>query len=312
MSNQVLIFSHYGYSDYLEFTLACARKTNPSARLIFLGDQKNKGVAERNGWEHYCFDDYESSLHPRFNDVFRHIQGVNHNPIKNGRDWLRFVFERWFFIESFVTELNITRFWHFDSDTMLINKLDDLAPTLSNFEFTVQCNNTCLNGIMNRNIVTEYCAHICKLFEDPQFVSRQQLEFDSIHPDYAFTEMRAFDNFKELTSLPWANLMQYNEAVVFDDCICQEHGFEMVRLLNGQFVKNVFSDKGRFYGYRDKEKIEFATLNLSWVPLYVFRWALESLDEKNTPFLKFANKKIPEFFFEILRRVARTIRAKLA
>lgn len=308
MIDQVLIFTHYGYSDYLEFTLACARKTNPSARLIFLGDQDNKKIAEKYGWEHYCFINYTSPIHSRFDSVFRHVQGVNHNHIKNGRDWLRYVFERWFYIESFVSQLNINRFWHFDSDTMVLKNLENLASTLTDYEFTVQCNNTCLNGVMNRSVVTDYCTHICKLFEDAEFISQQQLEFDSIHPGYAFTEMRAFNDYKINSSLTWANLMTYSDAIVFDDAICQEHGFEMIKLLNGQTVKKVFSDRGQFFGNRDSQKVELATLNLTGVPLYVFRWVFQSLDIKNVCLLESANKTIVEFIVEILRRSVRELR----
>jgi len=35
MPNPPLIFTHYGFSDYLPYTLACAAKTNPKMERIF-------------------------------------------------------------------------------------------------------------------------------------------------------------------------------------------------------------------------------------------------------------------------------------
>lgn len=307
MDRQIIIYSHYGYSDYLDYSLACAKKTNPLARLIFLGDESNKEIAHKHGWEHFYFENYNGDLNKRFCSAFKHIQGKNHNPIKNGKDWLTYVFQRWFFIENFVAEQNIVRFWHFDSDTMLLRDLEYFAKTLSSFEFTVQCNNTCLNGLINKEVVSDYCRHICDLFENPDYLAKQQREFDTINPDYAFTEMRAFDDFKTKSNLRWANLMIYNDHYVFDDCICQEHGFNMIKLLNGQLVKYVETNDGNFFGYRDGVKIGFATLNLSWVQLYLFRWVLNAIDLKGFDSLKKVNMSINEIFYSIGSRLKRLL-----
>ena len=308
MVSQVIVFSHYGYSDYLEYTLQCARKTNPFARLIFLGDQSNKEIAHKHGWEHFYFENYNGDLNKRFCSAFRHIQGKNHNPIKNGKDWLRYVFERWFYIENFVQQENISRFWHFDSDTMILRDLGYFAETLSDFEFTVQCNNTCLNGLMNKEVVSDYCRHICDLFESPDYLAKQQLEFDTINPDYAFTEMRAFDDFKMKSDLRWANLMLYNDQYVFDDCICQEHGFQMTKLFKGPFVKDVHSIDGFFCGIRDGQKVSFVTLNLSWVPIYLFRWVFKSLDFKGDRSLRSAYPNLIEIISWLRAKLNRTFR----
>ena len=309
MNRQIIIFSHYGYSNYLELTLACAKKTNPLARLIFLGDIKNKEVAESCGWEHYFLDSYHSDLTLRFENVFQHIQGKNHNHIKNGNDWLKFVFERWFFIECFISTHKIDRFWHFDSDTMIVKELSKAAQNLLNYDFTVQCNNTCLNGVMNRDIVSAYCKHICDLFEDTEFIAEQKLEFETVHPEYAFTEMSAFDDYKKKSDFRWANLMLYSDEYVFDDCICQSHGFSMTKLLGGgRLVKDIEVIDGNFFGYRDGQKIKFITLNLSWVHPYIFRWVLDSLDYKGHRYLRNSYPTLSEAFLVFLARLKLKLR----
>ena len=277
MSDVTLIFTHYGYQNYLEYTLLCVRKTNPNARLILLGDQFNADVTVRHGWEHYLFDNYISRFHDRFSKVFCHVQGSGHNPIKSNRDWLKYVFERWFFIESFLERESIDRFWHFDTDTMILQDLQVHQQNLDWADFTVQCNNTCLNGLIRSVVVSEFCLHICELFENSEFISGQQHEFDTVNPGYAFTEMRAFDHYKQATSRPWAHLLTYQNDEIFDDCICQKHGFKMRSLPSGELVKELFSRRGKIYGMQEDSEVAFVSLNLSWVPDYLFVWVLEAL-----------------------------------
>ena len=291
MKSVPIIFSHYGNSSYLKYTLACARLTNPHTRLIFLGDKSNAEVAKENGWEHFNFNEIRSSSLSEFNSVFRHVQGKQHSHIKNGKDWLRYVFERWFFIEKFVIDNNIDRFWHFDSDTMILKKLESFVHKLAQVDFTVQCNGTCLNGIISSDVVTDFCNHVKSLFRNEIFLNSQQLEFDTVNASWAFTEMRAFDDYKQKTSRKWARIIDFGEDMAFDDCICQDHGFDMCTLSGGEYVKDVYSNNGEIYGTQHKKEIIFITLNLSWVSDYVFLWVMDSLggnnsslrDEKCTP-----------------------------
>lgn len=276
-----VIFTHYGNSEYLKYSLLCLKYTNPNSRLILLGDVSNRKVAKKCGWEHYNLIDYSDSLHNKFNYIFKHVQGKKHNHIRYGQDWLKYVFERWFRINSFIQIHNISRFWHFDSDTMVLKDLSQFVEDLSRYDFSLQCNNTCLNGIVSSNVVLEFCQHICCLFEDEAFLEKQQKEFDTVSENYAFTEMRAFDHYQHLTPRNRIHLLTAFNGVVFDDCICQEHGFEMQTLPSGEIVKKISFKDGRVYGYLDEGIVEFSSLNLSWVPIYLFRWVLSGLINKD-------------------------------
>ena len=244
----------------------------------------NGGItaALNNGWEHYLYTDYPSDLSPQFDALFHHIQGPKHSPIKNGKDWLRYVFERWFYIDGFVKKEGIHRFWHFDSDTMILQSLEPHNQKLSNVDFTVQCNGICLNGIISDVVVTEFCRHILSLYSDKEFLSLQQAEFNTIHPSWAFTEMRAFEDYLLNTHRPWVRLLMYDSNFAFDEAIRQAHSFKMGRLPNGDEIKNIYSLNGNIYGLRDQKVVEFVTLNLSVVPDYVFEWALAALNGKSS------------------------------
>lgn len=278
-----IVFSHFGYSKYLEYTLRCAKLTNPKAKLVFIGDSKNKKVALATGWEHYDMRILRrGELWERFNACYKTVQGRNHHNIKNGQDWLRYVFERWFLINNFLLENSISSFWHFDSDTMILQDLSQFSDVFDSYDFSVQCGGTCLNGFSKADILKGYGEFTCELFEDESFIQNQQKEFDTINTNYAFTEMRAFDLYKQSSHYKWIHLMYFTLDRVFDDCIYQDNGFETYNLYKSKIIKNIFFEYGSAFGIRDKRKINFVTLNLSCVPDELFEWVYESVRNKST------------------------------
>ncbi len=273
--SETIIYTHFGVSDYLSRTLECASITNPSARRILIGDDQNMGIGYAAGWEFIAADEICSCMRSEFSEVFRRVQGKNFDPIRNQRDWLRYVFERWFIVEEFCVQSKILHFWHFDSDVMILAPLNPFSKILQDdgVTFTRQCNDTCLNGYVQTTVLTAFCQFVIALFCDDAFLYDQQREFDEIHPDYAFSEMRAFKKYCEVHG-GGVHLENYFDGWWFDDCICQDDGFDMVRLrhVNKYLVKDIWFIGDGFYGCKNGKVYRLAALNCSWVPLGVFDW----------------------------------------
>lgn len=282
MKQTYIIYTHYGNTSYLTNSLQCATKSNPCAKRILIGDEFNKKLALEAGWEHYCFEDITSKLRDKFNSVFKIVQGRNHNHMKNGKNWLKYVFERWFIVEEYCRRENISEFWHFDSDVMILKNLDDYAEKLKSngVNYTKQCNNTCINGYISLDVLRPFLEYTIKLFEDESFLNNQQKEFDEIHQNYAFTEMRAFDIFSKQSNFKGVHLECYFKDLWFDDCIAQPNGFKTI-YLPFKRVKHVYVDTGGFYGIRQDKKVYFVTINCSWVPDSIFSWILNNLQTDN-------------------------------
>jgi hypothetical protein len=278
--SETIIYTHFGVSDYLSRTLECASITNPSARRILIGDDQNKNIAHAAGWEAIAAADVRSDMRREFSEAFRRVQGRNHNPIKNGRDWLRYVFERWFIVEAYCAGSRIPYFWHFDSDVMVLTPLAPFSKILreDGVMCTRQCNDTCLNGYVQTAILTDFCQFMLASFRNDAFLNDQQREFDEIHPDYAFTEMRAFHKYCEVGGLrgKGVHLESHFDGWWFDDCISQDDGFEMVRIraADANRIKDIRFVGDGFYGCRAGKAYRFAALNCSWVPIGVFDWIL--------------------------------------
>jgi hypothetical protein len=272
-----VIFTHYGYTDYLDYTLSVCSAFNPQKKKIFIGDEQNYEVATRYGWHHFMLEEIRSDLRNQFNSWFRWVQGKNHTPIKGGKDWLRFVFERWFCIEELLRRLDVQRFWHFDSDTMIVKSLDEFEDEIEKLgvSCTTQCNDNCLNGWCNSEVIPFFCRDIISSFQDAEFIRSQQYEFENKNPEYAYTEMRAFTRFRDRYSLKTRHLecLFEDNALWFDDCLAQEDLFDFVFMEKfGIKAKAIYAENGRIYGRRKGACLEFASLNCSWLPIDVFVW----------------------------------------
>ena len=276
-NTQLLIFTHYGNSEYLEYTLRQATRSNPTMRCVLIGDEKNQTTALAAGWEHIQLKTLKSAKRDEFNARFRWIQGPLHHPVKGGQDWLRYVFERFFCVASFVKQQKAEHFWHFDSDTMILQELSYFTQHIleKRVACTTLCNNSCPSGLITTSFLDSYCDSIVKVFRNEIMLSKMQAEYDSKRPDHAYTEMQAFcdhrDAFKARTLHLACEFIEAN--VYFDDCICQPHSFETFSTAGGkQSLKALRNQNGTIVARRGKKNISFATVNCSWVPIEVFQW----------------------------------------
>ncbi len=313
MNNQThIIFTHYGSSDYLSKSLKCAEVTNQSAEIILIGDENNLDCATSNQITHRHFDSLvESDLRTEFYRVFKPIRGVFHPLVRNGRNWLMYVFERWFYIYELAQELGLKSFWHFDSDTMILQDINGFNQCLSGYDSTEQCHGNCLNGFIKIEILEQYLRVVNQLFTDEKFLKTQQDEFDTVNPEYAFTEMRAWVEAKQKLSFNTLHLGTVINRKTWDDSIVmgKEIGYDMARLKSGQTMKNIYWDNG-FYCHNEhlQQSIEFISLNLSHSPIFVFDWVLSCVEkQKATKYLAKTPVPIKEIAIGIARNIKRNI-----
>ena len=240
-----------------------------------------------------------------FDKFYRLIQGERHKHInqrKGGKDWVNFVFKRWFYVYNFIISQGIDKFWHFDSDTMILVPLASHEEKFQAYHCTEQCNGMCINGyISSSKVVGDYINKINNLFQDNKFLAKQQKEFDEINPSFAFTEMRAYQEFKKSlgTQLRTMRLNTVIGGSIFDDCICQEHNMEMEIFID-QNQKNIKIKKiyctqdGNFYGYNN-EVNDFVRLNSLNLPKF-----LRLINERNFGLqrVKFLKKLKQNIFFQ--------------
>lgn len=257
-----IIFIHYGHAGYLRYTMDCARLFNPEKRIILLGDDDNKYV-KLFGIEHYQFKDFDYGPElKRFESLFRAIVGKQH-----GREeWVKFTFKRWFLMYNFAMSEKINSFWSFDSDTLIPSHLRDHEDKFKDYDCTEQCNGICMNGyIGNLKVVKGYLDKINELYQRPDYLKLQE-QIVETNPTHAFTEMMAYDTFRNETSPRTIRLNSIINNEAFDDCICQSHDMEMQG--DGKIKKLYVLDDGSIATHHipSAKLVKAVTLNLSWVP----------------------------------------------
>jgi hypothetical protein len=312
----LIIFTHYGDTDYLRYTLRQVTKTNREMRRVLIGDEHNRKTTISSGWEHYLLDDFPSEKRDLFNARFRWIQGPLHNPIKGRRDWLRFVFERFFCVETFLLTAGYSHFWHFDSDTMILHRLDEYASDIEELgvECTTLCNDICPSGLIKSSFLSSYNDWMIDSFRDPEELRLRQKEYDEERPAEAYTEMPAFCEFRSKSGRKTVHLATAFQArrVRFDDYVCQEHSFDTFQSdITKQTFKALRSDFGRVVCTHNGDEIEFATINCSWAPIAVYEWiemaAGQSLPPNMRQLRDYMRESLPEKVIRTTRRMMRRL-----
>lgn len=266
MNHSPLIFIHYGASSYLYYTLRCARKFNPLKRIILVGDVYNRMIASICGVEFRYMKDFANSPEEiLFNKSYKFISGEKH-----GRPlWTNFVFRRWFILHNFLRVNGIQSFWTFDSDTMILCNLTDKEKYFSSIDNTEQCGGLCLNGFIKKfEVVDGYISSMLDTFNNQKILSEISNEM-LLHPEYAFTEMKAYEIYKQNSSYKALHLVNFLNNETFDDCICFCDGMELSEHKAGEYSpKKIFSDGIAIY-FKNAASgcfIKANTINMSWVP----------------------------------------------
>lgn len=270
-----LLFCHYGNKRYLRYVLACARLSNPDKPIVLLGDDTNRRTARRAGVRHEPFEAFAGGeLLETFHRVYRRVREPADGPMRGGRDWQKFVFQRWFHVQQFVRAEGIGPFWHFDSDNMLLVALREHEARFEGVDGTEQCSGRCLNGyVRGPEVLEAYLRKTNAIFEDEATSQSIAERIAREEPESGYTEMHAFEQWRSDEHPTTVRLNAEHDGATFDDCVCHAEQFVTEVLPGGRRVKAVhLHPDGRFFGVTADEGrvLWFHSLNLSWVPHATF------------------------------------------
>jgi hypothetical protein len=111
-SNIPIIFIHSGDSEYLRYTLAQAKISNPNSIVYLIGDDSN--------------NKYEFVEHCDMREYLAEIQELSNVYIHrspNPYEYELFCFKRWFILRNFIDKMRIQKCLYLDSDVMLYANL---------------------------------------------------------------------------------------------------------------------------------------------------------------------------------------------
>jgi hypothetical protein len=116
-----IIFMHFGDSDYLQYSLLQAKKSNKDSDIILIGDESNNKYSFI---KHANINDSPSGQ--AFAKLYQHLSF-------NSYEYELFCIQRWFILRDFMAKHQISRCYHQDSDVMLYEDIS--TENVADFDF---------------------------------------------------------------------------------------------------------------------------------------------------------------------------------
>jgi len=129
-SKTPIIFCHFGFCSYLQYSLKQAKRSNPNCRIILLTDEAQPDIPD--GIDVYDVYDYFKGAA----EFAVHYEHMNTNPFH----FELACFQRWFVIKDFCETQGIEKFFYCDSDVMLYVDIEEAEEHFENCAFTVTSN----------------------------------------------------------------------------------------------------------------------------------------------------------------------------
>lgn len=231
--NFPIVFLYRGNRNFLPYTLYQAKRTNPDARIILLGDNLNRHYKAI--CEHYSCDDF-LQYSKKLKEVYRHKS-------QWGEDFEYVCIERWFILHEFMLKHNLENAILLDSDILVYNNLNRVKEEFPHYNMTWLGFSAHVNFIKNREILKQYCEFVLKNyrnqdnnFEDERLIyskivtgkSQGNISDMTFFHDFNITYPNNLHNI----AIPFKNQM-------FDITIDVAQGME----LDGKFKKIVWKGK---------------------------------------------------------------------
>lgn len=268
--NAPIIFIHYNDSKYMKYTLQSAVVNNPDKNVYLIGDSTNKHY-EKFGVIHHFFSDYLFGKDlEEFESVFQFIVGVQFNNSTYGEQWTRFNFRKWFVLSNFLKKNNINTFWTFDSDVLIIERLNPFENQFKNYDYTT-CSgdlHQLFGYVRNSDLIKKFSKSVVDMFTDDNYLNEQRRIMQE-NPGWGLTMMRAFQRFrnrKGIKTLDIFNIPGIIPEILFLD---YNRGLpsEISRNSDG-FVNIYFNKEGAFAGVSNGF-YRIPLMNMSWMPDYL-------------------------------------------
>jgi hypothetical protein len=213
-----IVFIHIGNNEYLTYTLAQAKISNPDTKVYLIGDPSNDhfDFIEHHNLEKYCM---ESEL---FSMIYRHHST---NP-----PWIElFCFQRWFILKEFMSQNRIERCLYLDSDIMLFTDIYEEQKKLTAYDFTLSHDwSPGFNFINSNDRLKDFCNFVTQCFTSPSlYDTLVETAKQQAWSQECLSDMVAFYEYKKRNPEKIADISLIVGQKKYDSNINLSEGFEM-------------------------------------------------------------------------------------
>ena len=185
-----IIFIHQFNHSYLPLSLWQARKSNPEARIILIGDAWNAHfdlIAE-----HVPAKAYRK----RASEFARNFTNFSTNP----HSFELVCLERWFILEEFMRENNLEQCLYLDSDVLQFGNAEEDGRRFSGFGMTVAGISGHSNFISRREDLRDFCDFIFQAYTSEnatRILEAKYRAFRENHEAGGISDMTFFTEYRE-------------------------------------------------------------------------------------------------------------------
>jgi len=222
-----------GNTWFLPYTLYQARKANPTAEIILLGDHQNRHLGCI--CTHHRCDQYATSAE-RLKRVYRHKSIWGH-------DFEYVCIERWFILAEFMEKEGLTSCLYLDSDILVYNDLTAAAREFPPFEMTWTGYSAHINFIADRSALNKYCDFVVDTFLNHE---SSILDHDLLYSKISngelesnISDMSFFFDFNTKHPGHLLNIAEPRNGTIFDITIEEPQGM----LMENGFKKIIWKDR---------------------------------------------------------------------
>lgn len=214
-----IILIHRSNSNYLPYTIAQARRTNPKSPLFLIGDESNRyGLVE-----HELISKYLDSA-TKFAHVYQHLST---NPI----EYELFCFQRWFILKDFMSRHAFDQCFYLDSDVMLYEDITLDQQRLQHYEIALTADTPSSIFVNNLASLERFCTFVFNLYQNSDSLQRIKFFFkEQLQSTLAtsISDMFAFAAYRKQYPHKVGDLLEINNDSTYDALMTAPDGFEMV------------------------------------------------------------------------------------
>lgn len=228
------VIIHKGNTDYLPYSLAQVKESNPQSKIYLLGDDSNK---------HYSFIEHDyinkyANGTKDFANIYKHLSS-------NDLEFELFCFQRWIILKNFMFAKKLNNCFCIDSDVMVYTNISKEQTKFQSFDIAfsyVPLNDSpsphCI-FINNVEALKNFCDFLTALYTDSSLLKLMELQLQQRAQNNlpgGACDMTAFREFAKggYSKIGYTSSID-NDSTYDHNINCSEGVFEMS---NG--IKNIY------------------------------------------------------------------------
>ena len=252
-----IVIIHTGYTKALYYSIRQARKSNPHAKILLIGDKERKNLSKYSTF--IDIDSLQSSDIALFEEVYVHLG-------KSSRAFEMFCIRRWFILRNLMLTHKIDRCLHIDSDVMLFCNISTTFESLSHYDTALTSALAITMNINNIEVLKDFCNFVIETYTNEECLNKfKTMYYSGRHNEGVGGSISDMDLSRDFFSSSSFSLFDlsypYNKSVFDCSIIAGRPSFKMKRKMKYEMKEIFFEDNIPYCLYMENNEYSKIKLN---------------------------------------------------